>query len=544
MEFLHPSKDDMDLIILLLVISRKGKSRLLCYTWDSSLPLHSADLETVSFPLTSEQSLPLLLIPVVHLTAFMLIYEGQSIFFKDILTGSPQRILQPFTLQPEPEELAVGRRAPIWVSWARVIRNTRKYRNKDDGIFLCREDGILLYLAIDTGTAQMLSTRTEVDRLGVNVDTSFAVLDVGPQKYDLLAAGGDGSEGGLWCFQARENGKCLLKSLTTAPMHDVTITDLMKNTSQATNSGSTEGQQMLKRMFACVGRGKYGSVTEFRHGLPATRQFTVPLSRLLDEGVLAVAALNSLTHSTSFIFLSLPKRTYLLLIEPATDQSDGPEPHLVDDHPHLDLHNRTIAARLTSKDQIIQITEGSIRRLKAFDEGGSSSSIPLKHSFKHARISMACIGTGPNETIALTAINRGGGFGLVLGNVGAEYNALWEIDVGLSLPCALCMASFGDVTVAIVGFTDKTVRIYGASDPDNNAANEMFRWPVEEPQESNLAACESIAISVQEQNSSSLQHNSIIACGLRNGFVALFSLEYQDNIGTTQYLHSLRLADH
>ena len=198
MEFLHPSENDHEQIILLLIISRNGKARMLWYEWNCRMSLRGSQLKPSVQSVPQDERLPLLLIPLQHLTAFIVVYEKQIALYKDLLTGTPHRYIQRLEEVKDPEGIGTFGRLPVWVQWARPMRKTTdKFTIDHDGIFLCREDGVVQYLSL-LNEEHVLDSKQKAGRLGINVNTAFAVLDVAPDKADVFAAGGDMSEGGLW----------------------------------------------------------------------------------------------------------------------------------------------------------------------------------------------------------------------------------------------------------------------------------------------------------------------------------------------------------
>ena len=519
--------NDVNHVILLLVVSKNGRSSLVLYEWDSSLELDRNKFNPKSFPLASEEKLPLLLIPVLYNSAFLLVCERQTKLYKDLLTGSPKCHGPFMTDSPEIKEPGLSKRSPVWVQWARVLRHTMPYQATEDGIFLCREDGIVHFLQIKAELPGLVDSRHVVDRLCTKVDSAFAVIDVGPQKHDLLAVEGDGSEGGLWCFEARELGQRISKSLNFAPIVDTTSWQPLSPRSSEPLIQALHGQTRLRRIFACTGKGIHGALTEIRFGITAKKHLTVEFSDNLGSEVLALWALHHPRQLITYVFLTVPKKTQILIIEPDQDDSSNLHCVLVDDHPDLDLQSRTIAARITSQGRIIQITEHNIRAVDTLESTENGPRAALKHYFGFSRVVLATIGTSEMENLVLVAFKESDVYRLGLGIAEENFSALADPTDLPSSPSALAMMNYEGRLLALVGCSDQAVRVYSAPRP-----GEQLEIIAEYSYQGEFAVCESIAFYKEDLDPVG-NHSSprvIIACGLRNGNVSLLSLTNADSM--------------
>lgn len=526
MEFLHPVQPDDADVTLLLILSKDGRSRTCWYQWDSSIPLHQAELRPHPQLLAPEEQVPVLLIPLLYFSSFILITERRLVLFLHPLTGSPQKITDEMTGFGDPEEPGASKRAPLWVQWARPMRHSKMHSKTEDGIYVCRDDGVVTFLTITLKVRWMIDVYHLVDKLGINVNSAFSVLDPGPQRHDLLAVGGDECQGGLWQVAARELSRNSSKTSNWTPLLDTTTfhTPAKGAALNAHTQWSANGTE--QRIFACTGKGRSGNVTETRYGCPAMRSLYLDLEDRIEDGVLTVCALHSASTSTSFIFLSMPKRTYMVKLELEDYVTGSIVPHLVAEHRILDLDSRTLAVSLTSGEQMIQVTENSIRTCHAseLDEVGESRG--SRHSFSFSQIVACAIGISGFETLVLVALRADRSYQLALGNVGPPYVPIGEpLPVGYR-PSAVSLMTDKKQLLALVSGSDQRLRVYSTEQ-----LNEPLQVFAEYQFEGEFGICESIAHSPLDtwDPHDEADFEVFIACGLRNGTVTFLLLQVSES---------------
>lgn len=510
LEFLYPSHNDPDQIILLLVICKNGRSRLVWHEWNSASPLAQAHMKPLSQVLPPDERMPLLLIPTIAFMAFILVCEKRITLYRDLLTGTPSRYAHELHEVLEPEEAGTSRRKPIWVQWARVLRSTT-HRAQGDGIYLCREDGIVHFLDIKHGHPSLIDSTHEVGKLDTDIDTGFAVLDIGPHSSDLLAAGGDGSEGGLWKFDAREHPKKISKDSNWTPVVDC-CTAMVRKKPKLVGMPLDQKQVYQQRIFACVGKARHGAISEFRYGIPAFRYLTVPLKDLLDSGVLAVWAFRDTLQDTLYITLSHPKQTFILRIRFGDDE-DKSIAELVEKGHALGLSERTIMIKALPGGHIVQVTERALRTssFSAIDEIHAQGS--SRHGFGTARILAACIGMPGSESLTLIAFEDHGTCHLQLADVTDSYNEIGEtLELDYQLT-AVALTRFADDVFAIVGSLHAMVETFILR-KDSKKWQSVSTYTFE----GDFAICNSIAVSSPTAEGGD-EFSALIACGLRDGSV-------------------------
>ena len=512
MEFLYPPEDESTRIILLFIVSVAGtnKSHLVWYDWNADIPLHQSQLKQNKLALHPDEQLPLLLIPLLKNTAFILVCEKCMVLIKDILTGSFHRFIHRLAAEQEPQEPGVSTRRPLWVQWARPMRSKIKRHNKDY-IVLCREDGIVQYMEIDHGIKQMIDSNHNVGRLGININTSFATVDLGVCIDDMLVAGGDESDGGIWDFPPRQKGpnqRGIISNWT--PINDFAVAnvpiDREAGIAVAANNAS-KGQQ---RLFACSGRGKHGAISELRYGVEASKKITTLwLEDGSEKSVLGIWALHGSWETlgeqerkekhlkdATYIILSHPLRTDLLLVWLKQNPKPTVKPNRettsddvgllkadvygIGDDVGLDLNARTIAVGRTTRGRTIQITETSFRAtclpeprllkdegIKEEDTEDTEDTKDRKtdeiyfdaerpqeryvYSFGDSRVLAACIHTAANSIITVLALHRDGRFYLEFGRFANEYRPFDQRKSLHAQPSCLSLLGIEDEILVLVG---------------------------------------------------------------------------------------------
>ena len=582
MEFLHPPEGESNRIILLLVVAKSNHSRLIWYDWNGDMALHQVQLRPNKIPLHPDEQMPLLLIPLIKNCALILVCEKRIVLIKDILTGSFQRYFHHLAFEQESQEPGASQRPPIWVQWARPMRS-KKVRPNEESIILCREDGIVQYMVIDHGTKKMIDSNYNVGRLGVNINTSFAAVDLGLDADDLLVAAGNESDGGLWDFPPRKrdpNQHGIMPNWT--PINDFVVANVPADrqnagTAAAANNAS-KGQQ---RLFACSGRGKHGAISEMRYGVEASKKIsTVALhdeskNEVLD-GVLGIWALHGfygdiverdsrLVPDVTLIVMSHPSRTYLLQLrleqdlDPRKDKVGLLEAD-VDFIGHdlgLDLSCRTIAVGRTNQGLTVQITETSIRvtslplpiletkndvkeedtedRKPAKDQIDEERSRPrYMYSSEDSRILAACIHATASDTIIVLATQQEGYFYLEFGTFAKGYQPLNQRIPLHAQPSCLSLLAIENGLLVLVGTVAGELEVYAPGDIVSGLLNTaaIIRHAFASP----FGICDSIA-TMARVTTQGVQ--PLIVCGLRDGTVETIDLSKGvDTCGFTAQLDS------
>lgn len=518
MEFLHPPESDQSKnhVILLLVVSKNKQSKLVCYEWDCSTSLETATWKGPGQVLQPDQQLPLLLVPLKKSTAFMLVSEKCLTVYRDILTGPAKAHVLRVTNQEPPQEPGSSKRLPIWTQWARPMRN-KAHTQIEDNIYLCREDGVVHFLEIKDRAGMMLDATHGAGFLGVNINTSFAAIDMGfkteiedesadVNSVDMLIGGGDMCDGGRWSFGAREVAHKIDIIPNWTPLMDLTATEGVKNIGGNLGragqvSALVQGQT---RFFASSGRGsKHGRITEIRYGIEAVRK--IHLSELQELALITITQVWVLNEADGgfLVLLSYPTRTSLWIggSDEALDPIDGTDYEI-----HYD--QKTIAAGMSADNLIVQVTEKSVRasksQMEAFD--------------LQANILAACVRRSENDDAQmhlLVAVKNEDGVYLRLGCFDTAGHQIDYSPIGrpvklTSEPASVSLEFIGDDYFAMVGTQESTLQMYRV----NPRASMVLAFEYVFGGE--FAVCDSLAV-LTMQSRSDIEH--LLVCGLRNGAV-------------------------
>lgn len=202
MEFLYPRPEDEDHIILVFIVMAKGNrkgqagfpgSKMVAYEWEADDEIGTVfDREQSGTRLPMEHCMPLLLVPLMFRTAFLVVSADIIGVCKNVLGGSPE-FEYLHAGAPVATNLYHGREEPLWTTWTRPFRR-RSYFLETDVILVAREDGVILHVEIDG--KELIPSFTTAGHLGTNVDTAFtASYD---RFSDVIIVGGDSGPGGLW----------------------------------------------------------------------------------------------------------------------------------------------------------------------------------------------------------------------------------------------------------------------------------------------------------------------------------------------------------
>ena len=201
-EFLHPSADDEKHIILLVLMIRKGKTRMLSYEWETGSDLREVRAHSRRGHLLEEaRQMPLLVIPLTIKSSFILVSATSMSICQDILQGSPSFIDVNDRIDP-PTSLHHGSSIPLWTAWTRPVRQSY-YRVTHDDIYIVREDGLIKFLETDSAEEDLVKTEMNIGNFSSNCGPALACLDYstyndGGRTGDLLITSGDSCAGGAY----------------------------------------------------------------------------------------------------------------------------------------------------------------------------------------------------------------------------------------------------------------------------------------------------------------------------------------------------------
>lgn len=508
MEFLHPPEGQgtNNRVILLLVISQDQRSELVCYEWNCNTNLATASPIGSGQRLRSDEQLPLLLVPLTKSTAFLLVSEKRITGYKNILTGNATaRTLLTCNHEPS-EEIGSSQRPPIWTQWARPSRHDLHLQNQDN-IYLCREDGVVQFLEIKDAV-QMLDCTHRVGKLGVNVNTSFASIDLGCKGSDLLVVSGDESDGGGWLFEARRDANKSFVIPNWTSMVDFASTDDVEVVGAYSRQSATRPNpnKFPKRLFAGTGRGsKHGGVTEIRIGIEGIKQTNLESYCDIPQiGVTQIWVLDGFAEDLILILLSYPTHTSLFQIGAKGVIQDVME----NDHVNIDFDAKTIAAGATRNGLIIQITESSFRAV--------FYGLNVESFYQQVIIIAACVRIcedEPNKALLLIVCRSENVQYLHLGRFELDGEGIKYLAIGAPYPLPVqptfvSLERVGLEFLAFVGTVASTLQVFRIH-PDLG-----LRPTSEYKFEGIFAVCDTVAVLNPHAPG---DNKRLILCGLRNG---------------------------
>ncbi|SPO05811.1 related to FUN12 - general translation factor eIF2 homolog [Cephalotrichum gorgonifer] len=362
-EFLFPGSANPDTVILVLIVVRKGASRLIMYEWAHGDDLRSVLLEDVTgLKLPPEHKMPLLLIPLTVKTAFLSVSENSIAVFRDVLHGSSN----PEAVNTKPlrqTEYHHGHAKPLWTAWTRPFRRKEYYESKDN-IYLAREDGMIFFFEVNSD--EILESSLDVGDYKTNISTAFAT--VADTFSDIFILGGSCGDGSIWVLHAREPPAQIGTIPNWSPALDLVTTDRFLTWNEPRGSAGPNGSAMKSwneltlfdhtehdRVFATSGRGVNGSITEFMSGIKANITIDVEYGSALGH-VWVFSTPRGGTSAGYTVLLALHGQSAVVELTP--DLAELQE-HDVSEM-GLDTSARTLAASQLSDGTICQVTEATI----------------------------------------------------------------------------------------------------------------------------------------------------------------------------------------
>ncbi|KAI1493499.1 mono-functional DNA-alkylating methyl methanesulfonate N-term-domain-containing protein [Biscogniauxia mediterranea] len=358
-EFLHPIRGNDRQVILLIIMIQSKFSKMAIYEWDHSESLEDVFAEEkTGHKLDDAYRMPLLIVPLVVGSAFLIITERITATCSDVLSGPP--IFVPFDLADRENTLLHhGTHQPLWTAWTRPERK-KEFHEHMDVIYLAREDGFINFLEIEDEAG--IETSVSMGSVDCNIDSAFA--SVFDPFGDVLVAGGDSGPGAIWNIMAREHPQRIGPIPNWSPTVDLVVTsDASRGTgeeqdrsSKTTSIASKASTAWLKpdRLFACSGRGIMGAITELRYGIQAKVGLDLTYSSPIKQ-CWPIPILGETIEDGFLMLLALPNRSAILHISQNLSEVSEKSQDAV----QFDLSSITLAACQT-KDMVIQITPAFI----------------------------------------------------------------------------------------------------------------------------------------------------------------------------------------
>lgn len=498
MEFLYPKAADDKRIILLIVCSSAEGSFARIFQWDDRNATMLGP-EIVEFKLRREDRLPTMIIPLTKESSFLVVTSiSMAVYPSDSSHPRPARypLIAPDTTFKE---------TSLWTQWARPARNWL-YRQKSDGIFLCREDGCIYFL--EFGNEGALESQTSLGQLHCDVDSAFDVLDMGHEGGDFILAAGSMGDGGLFIQEARNQPRCLQRFLNWAPVTDAVMVP-SKTHENVKCSVSRD------RLFVCSASSASGqsALHELRYGYEAQVGFAVPLDDFFS--VRDMWAFNDHANGGVYVVLSDPTCTLLLYVNPSLD-----DPISALDENETGLDNaQTLAAGCTPTGVLVQVTQKATQ-LFVPDNIAFNTSVPHQSGANVVAVAV----DGPSSAV-ITAVRHNNELNLTLTRVVAN-DAMVGLDViqAVSIdkePICLSLQTLGDTAFIFMGTSDGTVKVFHI---ENDEINFLLDANVSIEQTDDFSrAIDSLAM-IRQTDSGVLRAH--LLCGLRSGVLVPFQVDF------------------
>ena len=508
MDFLPSPSKAREKVMLLLLTAQGGASYMLIYSWDVCVGLNSAKPVRCSGQrLPLEDSIPLMLIPSTRWTSFIIATESGLVVYDNILSSEATRISLPLP-NDFPPKYESSSRNPLWVHWAKPMRHSR-YMETHDDIYLVREDSELLYCEINYPSPNKVDAHFSPGNLGVTVDSAFATLE-GPlsQGGDIILAGGDMTDGGVFHCRPRTNAICIQPLPNLAPIHDM----LTVNGHDHKGSRALVDTDRQERVFICSGKGSgHAAVTEIRHGLEARIGLNADQN---DYSTVNGLWILQGTATDRLLFLSsFPLHTSALLLSVTELESELINGEVC---PGVDFSGSTLAAASVVNGLTIQVTLSTITAMKSpLDAPLARRSLLPSQALVasiHAPESLFVIGSKANDAFELQ-------LGVVsieaqsvrIGNIGTPFHMELE-------PVSLTFTQLGSVLLLHVGTGDGVLQILRVNSTEGLSL--LSRHRLVELASSFETSAISTIVGIRGQD----EYTCLLLCGLRNGILACMIL--------------------
>lgn len=383
MEFLYPEPDNENKIILLFVISKGSDTLAVAYDWDSAESLRHDRPKVILKKLPEVCRLPGLIIPLTKSTSFLIATTSLLLEFNHFT--SPE---MKFRKQPIPE--TDSSLSMTWAKWTRPYRH-QKYNKSHDDIYLCREDGVILYVEISNNG--FIDDVHSLGSLDCDVDGAFDTIDFSDPSHggDLLIAAGNTGNGGLFISEPRQNPTCVQKFENWAPILDTALVPPSQQSAQHEHFMKTHLNEN-SLLYACssCANGR-GAVNEFRYGYEAQIGWIVSLEDL--SSARSIWCIPDFSDEGTYLLVSDPITSTLLYLP----RSNAGEIYAIDDlNSALDTSTQTLAAGYTSDGVLVQVTSNSV-----------CLAVPENPSLKHAssfQIDQSVLISAVNGKLALSTV--------------------------------------------------------------------------------------------------------------------------------------------
>ena len=521
MDFLRSPKSQPDQVILLLLVTNEGTPSMLLYCWDTREPLsRTAALPVSGQSLHHEDSFPLMLIPSSRHTSFIIVTETALVVYDEVLMHPVKRVRVSLP-RNLPDDLRGATRPLLWVQWARAPR-LQYHQEAEDNIYLVREDGQIRHYIAQHELRAKVDSHFSPGYLGINVDSALAIVGPFSEGGDILIAGGDGCDGGVFHLPARQKPSRIQAISNWSPM-----TDMLNISTREDGEGKhLRHCNESERLFTCSGNVKKSAfINEMQFGLEAQVGWKIDY-----EDALSVLAIYCLEHPKAeklLVMMAHPEHTGALMFDTNDTSVETIEPDSVTG---LELGETTITAASLETGHILQITP---HWLKLTSFVAEMPSVSLDYSLRPFRAAHVL----PTSNFFVMAYETGSAFEVCVGTVQLNEEGAPLIRHGEPLrletePTVLRFVLFSDERVVFTASGDNLCA-YGV----DAHGNLSLIW---DANHSTHAGRDTMAVTSLHLLTSPDHQHGLLLTGTREGLLTVSELTFADPHHTTlrEYLAS------
>ena len=521
MDFLRSPGSDPDQVILLMLVANEGTTSMLLYCWDSKEPLD----RTIALPVSGqtlhpEDSFPLMLIPSSRQTSFIVVTETALVVYDDVLIHPVKRVrvsLPRYTAG----DLRGPTRPPLWVQWARAPR-LPEHQATEDNIYLVREDGQIRHYIVKHDLRAKIDSSFSPGYLGINVDTALAIVGPYSQGGDILIAGGDGCDGGVFHLPARQKPACIQAISNWSP-----TTDMLNIPTREDGAGRLFRQfNESERLITCSGNDNKSSFTnEMQFGLEAQVGWKIEYA-----DALSVSAIHFFEHpvlTKLLVLLVHPEHTGALMFDTEDESVET-----LESMAGLEFGDTTIAAAHLNSGHILQITPRWLGLMSLIPELTSVSVDYSLHPFHAAHILSS-------SSSFVFAREQGSDFEVLVGLLQIDEEHIPFIRTGKPLciqsePTVLRFLYFSNTQLVFVSYANTLCAFAVDADGDLSVIWEVAR--------SAHTGADTMPITSLHLLVSPAYEHGLLLVGTRDGTLTISELRFHDDRFTRLGKHlSLRM---
>lgn len=509
MDFLIPSEDDKDHVILLLIVIDQRKTKAVWFDWYNSTDPQDVQVHPGQ-PLAAARTAPNLLVPLIG-AAFLLVTGNEMTIWRNILSGAiTDQVLIPTT--ESPMYPGISSQSPLWASWTRAPR-TKTARRDKDFLYLVKEDGRVYLFTISASSGIQISCAGDFQ---CHVGSAFASLgDEGDPE--LLAVAGETSGGkvvrmGLWPSYR------LLPEMSRDQSMRMKEVEFLPNWASATDMIGARSSQYSRghnkdddTMLVTSGRQPHGSVTELRRGIAALIAAILPILGL--RTVTDIWMVPDLKGSLAMV-MSSPSSTRIIAIP--HDASDYEE---CGDATAFEISKRSLTVGIANG-QLIQVTEEGFCVSSTFDRNFEDTA---QDDFGQDIV--AVVATILPERFLLLTVERKAEEHRIIGRSIPSPDSDADIERKLMAPylgspTCIVASPVSDGFLVVVSDTCGSVTAMLFSDLGRPSGQQAVMLPLSGPS----TVCDNLVV-LRHDGEGEDDYRLLLICGLRDGRIVTYAID-------------------